>query len=71
MANEIHNARGEYVGYYNTNTNTIVDVRKRKNGRTTAGGLGNVAAMATVKLTNRNAAERARVRRFRRNSGRS
>ena len=70
MANEIHNAKGEYVGYYNAKTNTIVDVRQRKNGRTTAGGLGNVASMATVKLTNRNAAERARVRRFRR-TGRS
>lgn len=71
MANEIHNVKGEYVGYYNAKTNTIVDVRKRRNGRTTAGGLGNVTAMATVKLTNRNAAERARVRRFRRNAGRS
>ena len=63
---EIHNAKGDYVGYYNVKTNTIVDVRKRKNNRTVAGGLGNTVAMATVKLTKRNAAERARIRMQRR-----
>lgn len=62
MPFEIHNAKGVYVGYWNAKKNEIVDIRRRKNGRTTAGGLGNVAAMATVKLTKRNAAERARIR---------
>ena len=55
---EIFDANGNYVGYM-TSDGRIVDTRR--------GGLGGATQMASAKLANRNAAERARIQRERRN----
>ena len=51
MANEIHDANGNYVGYYNVRRNEVVDVVRK-------GGLGQATANAGRKGAARNPAMR-------------
>ena len=70
MANEIHDANGNYVGYYNTRTNEIRDTVRRGglNQATANAGRKGAARNIAMQMTTTEAkqAKRERDRKYRR-----